>query len=141
MTRNIKKYLRAAELAVGTGLYLLDHSDDVRRKVGKMVGEQVDDLRDRTGDLRDRAKDAYAAMRDRATDIADDYRDSNGSQAGWNVLRFMVGLGIGVGVGLLFAPANGEQTRATLVEKAQEFSGNVRQRFNPSDLRPTGTGD
>jgi gas vesicle protein len=140
MNRNIKNFLTAAEIAAGTGLYLLEHSGETKRKIRRFLGDQMDDLHDRADDLRDRAKDTYEAAADRAADLAKDFR-GNESNSGWNVLRFMVGLGIGVGVGLLMAPASGEETRTKLTEKAQEFGGNVRQKFGAADLRPTGTGD
>jgi hypothetical protein len=41
----------------------------------------------------------------------------------------------------LIAPANGEDTRTKLVDKAHEFGDNVRQRFAPSNLAATGAGD
>ena len=36
------------------------------------------------------------------------------------IANFFLGLGIGVGVGLLFAPKSGEETRDTLMSKADE---------------------
>lgn len=129
-----KKLLTAAEIAAGTGLYLLEHSGDARRKVRKFLGEQVDDLRDR-------AKDTYDAAVDRAANMSKEFGQNEGNGGSWHVMRFMVGLGIGVGIALLMAPASGEQTRAKLTEKAQEFSGNVRQRFGSSDLPATQAGD
>lgn len=131
---NIKKVLKAAEVAIGTGLYLLDQSDQARRTVRERLNDQVDDLRDR-------AKDAYEAAADRISDVSSTLRNNGANNAAWNVLRFAVGLGIGIGVGLLVAPANGEHTRAKLAEKAQEIGGNVKQRFASHDLRATGTGD
>ncbi len=134
---NMKNFLTAAEIAAGTGLYLLEHSHDARKKVKSFLGGQMDDLRDRTDDLRGRAQDTYEAARDRAADVSKQF-NNRGGNSGWNVLRFMVGLGIGVGVGLLMAPANGEDTRARIMDKAQEFGDTVRSRFNQSDLQATG---
>jgi gas vesicle protein len=134
MNRNLKKVLTAAEIAAGTGLYLLEHSGETKRKIRQFLGDQVDDLRDR-------AKDTYESAADRAADLSKGFRNDDSDGSGWNVLRFMVGLGIGVGIGFLMAPASGEDTRAKLTEKAQEFGDNVRQRFSHEDLGATGTGD
>lgn len=134
MNRNLKKILTAAEIAAGTGLYLLEHSGETRRKVRQFLGDQMDDFRDR-------AKDTYDSAADRAADLSKGFSGDEGHGSGWNILRFMVGLGIGVGIGFLMAPASGEDTRAKLTEKAQEFGDNVRTRFGSSELRATGTGD
>jgi len=131
---NIKKVLKAAEVAVGTGLYLLNQSDQARQSVRERLSDQVDDLRDR-------AKDAYQATADRVARVSKALRDDDDNHAAWNVLRFAVGLGIGIGVGLVVAPANGEHTRAKLAEKAQELGGSVKQRFASQNLRTTATGD
>ena len=134
MKSNLKKIMTAAEIAAGTGLYLLEHSGNTRRKVREFLGDQMDDLRER-------AKDTYEATADRASDLSEGFRDDESNGSGWNVMRFVIGLGIRVGIGFLMAPAKGEDTRNKLSEKAQDFGNNVRQRFGSSDLRPTGTGD
>ena len=134
MNRNMKKFLTAAEIAAGTGLYLLEHSSDVRRKVRNLLGDQVDDLRDR-------AKHTYDAAVDRAANMSKEFGQNERNGGSWHVMRFMVGLGIGAGIALLVAPASGEQARAKLTEKAQEFSGNVRQRFGSPDFPATPAGD
>jgi gas vesicle protein len=134
MNRNLKKILTAAQIAAGTGLYLLDHSDETKRKVRQLLGDQMDDLRDR-------AKDTYAAAADRAADLSKVFRGDESNGTGRNALRFMVGLGVGIGVALLMAPASGEDTRARLTEKAQEFGDRARQRFGARDLRVAATGD
>ena len=134
MKRNMKKFLTAAEIAAGTGLYLLEHSGGARRKVRKFLGDQVNDLRDR-------AKDTYDAALDRAASLSKRFDKKQNHGSGWHVMRFIVGLGVGAGIALLMAPAKGEDTRTKLAEKAQEFGGNVRQRFGSSDFAATGTGD
>ena len=127
---NMKKFLK---VALGTGLFLLDQSDRARKNVRERVGDQVDDLRDL-------AHDRYQVAADRIGRVADTIRGYDDHRAVWNVVRFALGLGVGIGVGLLVAPANGEETRTKVAEKAQEFAGNVRQRFASSGLRATGTG-
>ena len=133
MNRNLKKILTAAQIAAGTGLYLLDHSDKTKRKVRQFLGDQIDDLRDR-------AKDTYAVAADRAAALSKVFRRDDSSGTGRNVLRFVVGLGVGVGIALLMAPASGEDTRARLTEKAQKFGDRARQRFAADNLG-VATGD
>lgn len=128
---NMRKFLK---VALGTGLVLLDQTDRARKSVQERVGDQVDDLRDF-------AQDSYQVSADRIGRMADTIRGYDDHRALWNVVRFTAGMGIGIGVGLLIAPANGEETRTRLAEKAQELGDNVRQRFASSDLRATGTGD
>src|SRR5271166_3578735 len=127
---DMKKFLK---IALGTSLFILDQSDRARKSVRERVGDQVDDLRDF-------AHDSYQVAADRIGRVADTIRGFDDHRARWNVVRFAAGLGIGIGVGLLVAPANGEETRTKLAEKAQEFGDNVRQHFASADLRATGTG-
>jgi len=141
MKKNVKSFLKAAEVAIGTGLYLLDHSDKTKRMVRDRVSNQVDDLRDRLDDLRERASDTYDVASDRVGKAAKALRGESDSHGAWNILRFAVGLGVGIGVGLLFAPANGDATRAALADKAREFGDNVRQRYGAQAYPATGTGD
>src|SRR5271165_5817052 len=131
MNMNMKKFLK---VALGTSLFILDQSDRARKSVRERVGDHVEDLRDL-------ARDTYQAAAERVASAANALRKNDDNRAVWNVVRFDFGLGVGIGVGLLVAPANGEETRAKVAEKAQEFTGNVRQRFGSSDLRATGTGD
>ena len=118
MNTNMKKILK---MALGTSLFLLDQSDRTTRSMRERVGDQVDDLRDF-------AHDTYQAAATRVGRASKALTDED-NHAVWDALRFVVGLGIGVGVGLLIAPANGEETRTKLAEKAQEVGGNLRQRF------------
>ena len=119
MNRNMKKILTAAEIAAGTALYLMEHSGEARKKMKNFFGDQIDDLRDR-------AKDAYGAASDRASDLTDSIR-GNQSSTGSQVLRFVVGVGVGVGIALLMAPASGEDTRARLSESARDFGDRARR--------------
>jgi gas vesicle protein len=128
---NLKKFLRAAEIAAGTAMYLLEQSSRNAPRMRSKLSDSVEDLRDR-------ASDAYETISDRVSDIT----TGSDHSSLWNVMRFAAGIGIGIGVGMLIAPADGENTRNRIAEKAQEIGGQVRQRFNPqADLRPTGTGD
>jgi hypothetical protein len=128
---NMKKFLK---IALGTSLFILNQSDRARKSVRERVGDQVDDLREF-------AQDGYQAAADRIGRVADTIRGYDNHRTLWNVARFTCGLGVGIGVGLLVAPAKGEATRTKVAEKAQEFAGNVRQRFASSDLRATTTDD
>jgi hypothetical protein len=128
---DMKKFWK---VALGTGLFLLDQSDRAKKGFREKVGDHIDDLRDR-------AQDTYQAAADGVTRATNALREDDGHDALWGMLKFAAGLGIGIGVGLLVAPANGEETRARLAEKAQAFGGNVRQRFGSYDMRPTGAGD
>ena len=128
---DMKKFLK---VALGTSLFILDQSERAKKSMRKRVGDQIDDLRDF-------GQDSYQVAADRVGKMADTIRGYDDHRDLWNVIRFASGLGVGIGVGLLVAPANGEETRTKVAEKAQEFAGNVRQRFGSSDLRATGTGD
>jgi gas vesicle protein len=141
MKINMKNFLKAAEVAIGTGLYLLDHSDKAKRMVRERASDQVDDLRDRLDDLRERASDTYDVASDRVVKAAKALRGDGDVSGAWNIVRFALGLGVGIGIGLLFAPANGDVTRAALADKAREFGGNVRQRYGAQTYPATGTGD
>lgn len=127
---NMKKFLK---VALGTGLFILDQSDLARKSARERIGDQVDDLRDV-------AQDTFEAAADRVARASKAFRQNDDHHAIRTLLRFAAGIGIGVGVGLLVAPANGEETRTKLVEKAQELGGNVRRHFASSTLRATGTG-
>ena len=141
MKRNVKNLLKAAEVAIGTGLYLLNHSDKAKRMVRDRVSDQVDDLRDRLGDLRDRASNTYDVAADRVVKAAKVLRGDNDANAAWNIVRFALGLGAGIGIAFLFAPAKGDATRAALADKAREFGDNVRQRYGTQIYPATSTGD
>jgi ElaB/YqjD/DUF883 family membrane-anchored ribosome-binding protein len=126
---NMKKFLK---VALGTSLFILDQSDRARKSVRERVGDHVDDL----GDV---AHDTFQTAADRVARATKAFRTKEDHRAVWSVLGFAAGIGIGVGVGLLVAPANGEETRTKLADKAQELGANVRQHFASADLRATGT--
>src|SRR5215831_3640368 len=136
MKRNTKNFLKAA---IGTALYMLEHSDKTKRMVRDRVSDQVDDLRDRLDDIRERASDTYDVASDRVVKAAKVLRGDSDASGAWNIVRFALGLGVGIGIGLLFAPANGESTRAALADKARELGDNVRQRYGAPTYPATGT--
>ncbi len=121
------------KVALGTGLFVLDQSDRARKSVRERVSDRVDDLRDLAHEKYQIASENF----EKATRAL--RRDDN--RAVWNVLRFAAGLGVGVGVGLLVAPANGEDTRRRLAEKAQELNANVRERLASSNCKATSAAD
>ena len=139
MNRTVKNLLKTAEVAIGTGLYLFNHSETAKRIVRDRVGDQVDDLRDRLGDLRGRASDTYDVASDRIVRAAKVLRGDNDASGAWNIVRFALGLGVGIGIALLFAPAKGDDTRAALTNKARELGDNVRQRYGAQTHPATGT--
>jgi hypothetical protein len=139
MNKTVKNLLKTAEVAIGTGLYLLNHSDKAKRLVGDRVSDQFDDLRDRLGDLRDRASDTYDVAADRVVRAAKVLRGDDDANGAWNIVQFALGLGVGVGLALLFAPAKGDDTRAALANKARELGDNVRQRYGAQTHPATGT--
>ena len=121
---NMKKFLK---VALGTSLFILDQSDRARKSIRERVGDQVDDLRDF-------AQDSYEVAADRIGRVVGTIRGYDEHRALRNIVRFAVGIGVGIGVGVLVAPANGEETRTKLAEKAQELGANVRQHFASADL-------
>jgi hypothetical protein len=106
---------------VGTGVYLLDSLRDR--------------LSDGIGDLTDRARDTYDEASRRASRATDVIRGEDHRGLG-TAAALVLGVGVGVGVGLLLAPASGEETRNTISNKVQEFSGRVRDRFNEERREP-----
>ena len=144
--KKVKNFLKAAEIAAGAGLFLLEQSKRMSPRVRSVMSDSMDDVRDR-------AKDAYDAIADRVSDI--NWRRERPNPA-LNVVRLAAGIGIGIGIGMLIAPAKGRHTRNRIAEKAHEFGDNVRQRFREQTgrsygeeglnygqggLQPTGTGD
>ncbi len=121
------------KVALGTGLFVLDQSDRAKKSVRERVSEGVDDLRDLAREKYQRASNTFEKA---ATVLR---RDDN--RGVWNMLRFAAGLGVGVAIGLLVAPANGEDTRARLADKAQEFNANVRERLASLNGKTTSAAD
>jgi len=128
----LKNFLKTAEMAVGTGIYLLEQQERLAPRMRDRIGS-------RFNDLRDRAKATYDAASDRLAHASKSLRKHDDHSATWTAAKFAVGLGIGVGVGLLLAPAKGEETRNRLTHKAQEFGGGLRQRLNWQDFSRIGT--
>lgn len=100
------------------------------------------------------------SMRDRLSDVADDFRgaarDTYGEASrrvsrASNVIRgedhrgistaaaLLIGVGVGVGVGMLLAPASGEETRSNLSNKVHEFGDRMRDKFSSEEESSTGT--
>lgn len=100
------------------------------------------------------------SMRDRLSDVADDFRgaarDTYGEASrrvsrASNVIRgedhrgistaaaLLIGVGVGVGVGILLAPASGEETRSNLSNKVHEFGDRMRDKFSSEEESSTGT--
>jgi len=137
--KKLKNFLKAAGVAAGAGLYLLEHSDRLAPRVRSKISGSLDDLRGR-------AKDAYDDISDRVSNVRFRRADHSGL---WNAVRFAAGIGVGIGIGLLFAPYEGEETRSRIADRAQELGDNVRQRFSQERERfnaqpgypATGTGD
>ena len=101
---NLNKLLRTA---LKTGLYFLEQSDKATAPMRKQVRDQVEDLTDRT-------RQAILGPEDHTVR---------------NVVSVAAGVGLGIALGMLFAPASGEETRRSLVEKAQDAGSKVRERF------------
>ena len=102
-----------ATILLGAGAYLLD--------------SMRDRLADSTSEWRDRARDTYEMASDRAARASAVLRGQD-SHILSNTTALLVGVGIGVGVGILLAPASGEQTRANIAGKVQDFGDKVRTR-------------
>ncbi|HWS96319.1 MAG TPA: YtxH domain-containing protein [Candidatus Methylomirabilis sp.] len=126
----MKKFLTAAQIAAGTGLYLLDRTQRITPRMRRKIGDQLTDFRDR-------AKDAYADAADRMSHASKALRKNNTHSNTATMLKFAVGLGVGAGVGLLMAPRKGEDTRHKVAEKARNFRSNVRQHWSSLDIAGT----
>ncbi len=122
------------KVLLGTGLYLLDQSDRATKDVRARAADRMDDLREA-------AQDKYETASDRVARAASALCEDNDSHAIRNSLGFIAGLGIGAAVALLFAPATGDETRAVLSDRAQEFGNNVRKSFSGRNYAPSGAGD
>jgi ElaB/YqjD/DUF883 family membrane-anchored ribosome-binding protein len=123
--KKLQNFLKAAEVAAATGMFLLEQSNRYAPKMRSKLSDSMEELRDR-------AKDAYDVITDHVSGVTNQDDEHEGV---WNVIRFAAGVGIGIGVGMLMAPDKGENTRNRIAEKAQEFGGNVRQKFNQEAKR------
>ena len=104
---------------LGASLYALDSMRDL--------------LTDRARKFREKARDGYGDLRSRASDVYSEASDRLGRAndaimgADHRFLRnagvALVGVGVGVGIGMLLAPASGEETRASIVERVRDRWG------------------
>ncbi len=95
-----------SDIALGTGLYLLD---SLRNRLVEGVGSASERARESASEFYDTASDRAS----RAADVirGEDHPTFNKAAA------ILLGIGIGTGIGLLLAPASGEETRNTIAEK------------------------
>ena len=95
-----------SDIALGTGLYLLD---TLRTRLVEGVGSASERARESASEFYDTASDRAS----RAADVirGQDHPTFNKTAA------ILLGIGIGTGIGLLLAPASGEETRNTIAEK------------------------
>ena len=110
-----------ANIALGTGLYLLD---SLRERISEGVSDFSEQARSRAHDFVDTAQERAS----RASDVIRGKEHRGLSTAA----ALLIGIGIGVGVGMLLAPASGEETRENL-------AGKVRDRFSREKESATGT--
>jgi gas vesicle protein len=119
------------KLLLGTGLYLLEQSDNATKNVRDRAVEQVEDLREA-------AQQRYETAASRVTRASRAIRGKD-SDILRNALPFAAGIGVGIGVGLLLAPASGDETRSVLAGKVQEMGDKVRKQFSSEGAPATGT--
>src|SRR5664279_5895806 len=89
--KKLRNFLKAAEIAAGTGMFLLEQSNRYAPRMRSRMNDSMDDLKDR-------AKDAYDVIADRVSGITRRQDDHSGL---WNLVRFAAGVGIGIGIGML----------------------------------------
>jgi hypothetical protein len=119
------------KLLLGTGLYLLEQSDDVTKNVRDRAAGHIDDLRDAAQQTYETAA-GRVAKASRALRGEDHHLLNNG-------LRFAAGVGVGLAVGLILAPASGEDTRSVIAGRVHEMGDKVRRQFSSDDAAATGT--
>jgi hypothetical protein len=119
------------KLLLGTGLYLLEQSDQSTRKIRDRAAGNL-------SDLRDLAQEKYETAADRVSKASRAIRGDDNPGVS-NALSLAAGIGVGVALGVIFAPASGEQTRSAIANKVHVFGDRVRQQFSSEDLGPTGT--
>ncbi|MFZ0735236.1 MAG: hypothetical protein WAM79_23160 [Candidatus Sulfotelmatobacter sp.] len=76
----------------------------------------------------DQTADQVERVSDRASEMADNARDTLTSQQSHplrNVLSFAAGVGVGVGVGMLLAPSSGAELRGNITGKVQDIGNRV----------------
>jgi len=103
-----------ARFALKTGLLLTD------AKLWSSINEQ---LKDHLEDAGDAVRHGYETT----TDRIDDARAALRGESHWpsHALSFAGGIVLGVGLGLLLAPSPGEETRALLRNRANDFRDRV----------------
>ncbi len=127
----MKSMNNVLKLLLGTGLYLLEQSDQSTRKIRDRAAGNL-------SDLRDLAQDKYEAATDRVSKASRAIRGDD-SQIVGNALSLAAGVGIGLALGVIFAPASGEQVRSAIADKVHVFGDKVRRQFSSEDLDSTGT--
>ncbi len=122
---------KLVKLLLGTGLYLLEQSDNTTKNVRDRAVQQMDDLRNAAQQKYETAAGRMArasrAIRGDDTDLLR------------SALFFAAGAGIGIGVGLILAPASGEETRGEIAGRVREIGDKVRRQFSDEDVAATGT--
>jgi hypothetical protein len=119
---------RLLRLLLSTAIVLTE--PNTRKKI-------QDQIEDRFDDLGDRASRSYDEVIDRLERAGRAIRGQD--HAVVNLAGFLAGIGVGVGLGILFAPASGEHTRATIAGKVQNFEEGIRERVTRETRRATGT--
>ncbi len=123
------------KMMLGTGLYLLDQSEDFQ-KTARSARDRASSHLD---DLTDAARDKYDIAAERMARASRALRGDDSSSIR-NFLLFAAGAGVGAGVALMLAPTSGEEARDAISGKAQEISGKLRNRFSSAEeTRRTGT--
>lgn len=123
------------KMMLGTGLYLLDQSEDFQ-KTARSARDRASSHLD---DLTDAARDKYDVAAERMARASRALRGDDSSSIR-NFLLFAAGAGVGAGVALMLAPTSGEEAREAISGKAQEISGKLRDRFSSAEeMRPTGS--
>jgi len=119
------------KLLLGTGLYLLEQSDNTTKNVRDRAAEQIDDLRHV-------AQQKYETAAGRVARASRVIRGDD-SDLLRGALCFAAGAGIGIGVGLILAPASGEETRGEIAGRVREIGDKVRRRFSDVEVAATGS--
>ncbi len=119
------------KLLLGTGLYLLEQSDQSTRKIRDRAAGNL-------SDLRDFAQDKYETATDRVSKASQALRGDDNQIVG-NALSLAAGVGIGLALGVIFAPASGRQVRSAIADKVHVFGDKVRQQFSSTDFDSSGT--
>jgi hypothetical protein len=112
-------------ILLDTGLELLD---SVRER-----------LPDNMEDIKGRVRDTYGTASRRVGRATNALRGQEDSQILGKAVALAMGVGIGVGIGLLIAPASGEETRADIADKVEDFSAKIRKNVEEKPPSATGT--